>query len=237
MLEAAGVTDPGCVRRNNEDCFVIVPSTGLYAVADGMGGAQAGEHASQLAVTALTEVVAAFPQPFTKDHLLQAFAIANDRVMEAAASDAGKEGMGTTLVAAVPNGDDLLVASVGDSRAYTFENGDLKAITSDQSWVNEVGRRLGLDEAILKNHPMRHVLTMAIGVSDQLRVNTYSVPLKPGLMILLSSDGLHGVATEQEIEQILASSATLEEQCHQLVKVARRNGGPDNITAVLLRVA
>jgi PPM family protein phosphatase len=237
MIEAVGVTDTGCIRKNNEDSFVVAPDIDLYAVADGMGGAQAGEHASRLAVESLSKSVATFPNRITKDHLLQAFADANDRVMEAAAADQRMEGMGTTLVAAVPNDNDLMIASVGDSRAYAFENGELKAITEDQSWVNEVGRRLGLEEAILKNHPMRHVLTMAIGVSDQLRVNCYSVPLKPGLVVLLSTDGLHGVATEEEITKILAGTGRLEDKCRQLIKAARKNGGPDNITAVLLKAS
>ena len=235
MIDAAGATDRGCVRANNEDYFVVDPAIGVYAVADGMGGAQAGEHASRLAIEALTKAVNSAPRPIRKDDLLQAFADANDSVMGAAAADLEMEGMGTTMVAAVPNVDEVIIASVGDSRAYSFAGGRLKAISADQSWVNEVGRRLGLEEAILKHHPMRHVLTMAIGVSDQLRVNSYTLPLEPGLVILLSSDGLHGVTTEQEIEAILSSAGSLDEQCRELIAAARRNGGPDNITAVLLK--
>lgn len=237
MIEAAGATDPGCIRGNNEDFFLLAPSLGLYAVADGMGGAQAGEHASRLAVETLTEVIKSKPGPAGPDELLVAFTEANDRVMRAASADRSREGMGTTLVAALENHDDLHIASVGDSRAYSYSNGSLEAITEDQSWVNEVGRRLGLEDAILKQHPMRHVLTMAVGVSDQLRVHTYRIKPAPGTQILLSSDGLHGVANAQEISKVLDSGATLDEKCRELIAAARRNGGPDNITAVLLKIS
>jgi len=237
MIEAAGATDPGCVRANNEDFFLLAPSLGLYVIADGMGGAQAGEHASRLAVETLTEVMKGKPRPVSSDELVDAFTEANDRVMSAAAADKSREGMGTTLVAVLESKDDLVVASVGDSRAYRYKDGMLEAITEDQSWVNEVGRRLGLEEAILKHHPMRHVLTMAVGVSEQLRVHTYRVHPAPGTLILLSSDGLHGVANDEEISTILASDSTLDDKCQELIKAARRNGGPDNITAVLLKIS
>jgi serine/threonine protein phosphatase PrpC len=143
--------------------------------------------------------------------------------------------MGTTLVAALEMGNDVLVASVGDSRVYIYENGTLSAITEDQTWVNEVGRRLGLDEESLKTHPMRHVLTMAIGVSDQLRVLTYLIKPAPGLQVLLCSDGLHGVAEDAELSQTLGSSISLETKCQKLIEAARKHGGPDNITAIIMK--
>ena len=199
MIESFGVSDPGCVRTNNEDYFLLLPAAGLYVVADGMGGAQAGEHASRLAVETLRDTIQAVAPPSSPDDLLDAFAKANQRVMKEADSDLSMEGMGTTLVAAVENDGDLFIASVGDSRAYLFENGKLQAITEDQTWVNEVGRRLGLDEETLKIHPMRHVLTMAIGVSGQLRVNHYLIHPEPGAQILLCSDGLHRGAPDERI--------------------------------------
>jgi serine/threonine protein phosphatase PrpC len=235
MIEAFGVSDPGCVRNNNEDYFLIAPSIGLYLVADGMGGAQAGEHASKLAGDTVLEIIGKADGNIEPQLLVTAFEQANERVMEKASQDPAMEGMGTTLVAALEMGTDLVVASVGDSRVYIFENGELKVITEDQTWVNEVGRRLGLDEESLRNHPMRHVLTMAIGVSEQLRVHTYLVKPAPGLQILLCSDGLHGVASDEEVSQTLASSAGLEEKCHKLIAAAREHGGPDNITAIILK--
>jgi serine/threonine protein phosphatase PrpC len=237
MIESFGVSDPGCVRSNNEDYFLIIPSSGLYLVADGMGGAQAGEHASRLAAETVRDVIQAIPHPASPDDLLDAFAEANQRVMREADADPKMEGMGTTLIAAVEHGDEIFIASVGDSRAYLFEDGRLQPVTEDQTWVNEVGRRLGLDDETLKIHPMRHVLTMAIGVSGQLRVHHYRLHPKPGSQILLSSDGLHGVTPEPEICKVLASSDSLEAKCHKLIEIARSHGGPDNITAVLLKAA
>ncbi len=234
MLEAYGLSDPGCVRQNNEDSFLLSPSTGLYVVADGMGGAQAGEHASQMAV----ETVASFIEHAAArdtDTLAQAFQEANHRVMNAAASDARLEGMGTTLVAALEHGPDVLIASVGDSRAYFYTDGRLTGITEDQTWVHEVGRRLGIDENSLRTHPMRHVLTMAIGVSPELRVHSYAVKPINGALILLSSDGLHGVIDEDVIAKTLAGNGSLESKCRRLIEEAREAGGPDNITAILLR--
>ena len=237
MLEVYGASDPGCVRSNNEDYFLVVPAIGLYLVADGMGGAQAGEHASRLAAETIQQAVQQNGKTMDADGLVVAFGRANQNVMDAAASNPEMEGMGTTLVAAVENNGDLLIASVGDSRVYTFENGTLQAITEDQTWVNEVGRRLGIDEENLKNHPMRHVLTMAIGVSDNLRVHTHRIHPSPGMLILMCSDGLHGVVSEEEMKKALSSQESLEGKSKELIALARSRGGPDNITTVLLRAA
>jgi protein phosphatase len=235
MLDSFGVSDPGCVRGNNEDFFLLAPAAGLYLVADGMGGAQAGEHASRLAAETVRDVIQGVPQPASPDDLLDAFAEANRRVAREAEADPDREGMGTTLVAAVESEGDLFIASVGDSRAYVFAGGALTPITEDQTWVNEVGRRLGLDEETLRIHPMRHVLTMAIGVSGQLRVHHYRLHPEKGALVLLCSDGLHGVAPDEEIAKVLAGDGSLEAMGNDLVALARSRGGPDNITAVLLR--
>jgi protein phosphatase len=235
MLEAFGLSDPGCVRQNNEDCYLISPKDRVYIVADGMGGAQAGEHASKLAV----ETVAAVIQSASlrdAETLCQAFREANLRVMKAAASDPELEGMGTTLVAALESGPELLIASVGDSRAYVYDSGELTSVTEDQTWVNEVGRRLGIDEAALKIHPMRHVLTMAIGVSPELRVHSYTHHPHPGELIMISSDGLHGVVEQAVIAESLSGNGSLQAKCERLIEAAKRAGGPDNITVVLLQV-
>lgn len=237
MLEAFGASDPGCVRGNNEDYFLVAPSIGLYLVADGMGGAQAGEHASRLAAETIEQAVQQNAHALDIDALVGAFSRANQRIMREAAANPEMEGMGTTLVAAVENDGDLIVASVGDSRVYTFQNGVLQAITEDQTWVNEVGRRLGIDEENLKNHPMRHVLTMAIGVSENLRVHTHRLRPSPGMLILLCSDGLHGVLSDDELKKALATTVSLEAKSKELIDLARKHGGPDNITAVLLRAA
>jgi protein phosphatase len=237
MLESAALSDKGCVRSNNEDYCLIRSELGLYVLADGMGGARAGERASQLAVDTVAEVVQRGP---TRDSqvLLSAVEEANRRVLEASHSDPTLEGMGTTLVAALEVDEELSIASVGDSRAYVLDNEGLHVITHDQTWVNEVGRPLGLDEESLKNHPMRHVLTMAIGASAPLTVNYYSIGLKPGALFLMCSDGLHGVVEQPQLQQILEEGLNgrpLEESCRLLIQAAKENGGPDNVTALLVR--
>lgn len=234
MLEAFGISDPGCVRPNNEDCYLLSPDKGLYVVADGMGGAQAGEQASKLAVDTLADVLGKATEA-TAEALAQAFQEANERVMSAASKDANLEGMGTTLVAVLDTKPEILIASVGDSRAYVYDGEGLIVITEDQTWVNEVGRRLGIDEVSLRSHPMRHVLTMAIGVSPELRVHSYALQPKLGAQILLCSDGLHGVVEDDVISETLSGSGTLESKCRRLIQAARDAGGPDNITAVLLQ--
>src|SRR5580704_1069155 len=234
MLEAFGLSDPGCVRPNNEDCYLVSPNSGVYIVADGMGGAQAGEHASKLAVETVASYLQNAPAP-DAETLFEAFREANQRVMQEAASKPELEGMGTTLVAALESGPELLIASVGDSRVYVFDDGELTGITEDQTWVNEVGRRLGIDEAALKTHPMRHVLTMAIGVSPELRVHSYTVRPHPGELILISSDGLHGVVEQRVIADSLSGNGSLQAKCQRLIDAAKQAGGPDNISVVLLK--
>ena len=237
MLEAFALSDKGCVRSNNEDYCLIEPALGLYILADGMGGANAGERASRLAVETVAETILMAHRRDSQT-LLSAVEEANRRVLEASQSDAALEGMGTTLVAALEVNEGLAIASVGDSRAYVMDDAGLRAITADQTWVNEVGRPLGLDEDSLKNHPMRHVLTMAIGASSPLTVNYYCEQLAPGSVMLLCSDGLHGVIDAGKLEGILRGGLDgvgLEESCKLLIEAAKSAGGPDNITTVLAR--
>lgn len=240
MLEAFALSDVGRVRSNNEDCALILPEIGLYLLADGMGGARAGEMASRLAVDTVAEVVR---QSWQRDPqvLLSAVEEANRRVLEASNSDPQFEGMGTTLVAVLEAGDELAIASVGDSRAYLLDEAGFRPVTEDQTWVHEVGRPLGLDEESLRNHPMRHVLTMAIGVGGTLSIHYYMIPLKPAALLLMCSDGLHGVVEAPVLERIMRDNSSghdeLEYKCRALIEAAKEAGGPDNVTCVLLRGA
>ena len=238
MLEACAKSDKGCVRTNNEDYSLVEPEMGLYVLADGMGGAKAGERASRLAVETVSERILT-AQNRDSQALLSAVEEANRRVLEAANADPTLEGMGTTLVVALEVGNELCIASVGDSRAYLLDRIGFRAITEDQSWVNEVGRPLGLNEETLRTHPMRHVLTMAIGAGAPLEINYYAIRLQSGDVLLMCSDGLHGVVDQSRIESILrtAPEEPLDQKCTRLIEAARSAGGPDNITAVLLRAA
>jgi protein phosphatase len=209
---------------------------GLYVLADGMGGAKAGEKASRMAVETVVERVL-FARNRDAEVLLGAVQEANRRVLEAAQNDPTLEGMGTTLVAALETPKGIAIMSVGDSRAYLLDDAGLRVITEDQTWVNEVGRPLGLDEQSLKNHPMRHVLTMAIGASAALAVKCYTESLGDNGVLLMCSDGLHGVVDGPNIEKILreARRTPLDQCCRKLIDAAKAAGGPDNVTAVLIR--
>jgi protein phosphatase len=240
MLHVEGLSNAGCVRTNNEDNWLAAPELGLFIVADGMGGAQAGEHASQIATLAVKNAISETPLR-NLESLLNSVHRANQAVMDESGRHRHLEGMGTTLVALLvgeaEDGGPLQgwVASVGDSRAYLDDGLQLTEVTSDQTWVNEVGRKLGLEESALRTHPMRHVLTMALGVSNPLRVNSYTVTLKPGSQVLLSSDGLHGVIPHDKLTSLLHAPQTLKDRCEALIGAARDAGGPDNITAVIVR--
>lgn len=237
MLEAYALTDPGRVRTSNQDFFRIVPELGLYLLADGMGGARGGERASQLAVDSVADTLA---RSSYRDAaaLLSAVEDANKKVLDEAGRDPRLEGMGTTLVAVLetkPN--DLAIASVGDSRAYLFHKGELRSVTEDQTWIQEVGRPLGLKEESLKTHPMRHVLTMAVGVGVAIRIRYYAIEVTGSDIMMLSSDGLHGVIGENRMREILENSDSLESKCKELIAAAHENGSPDNITVILIRIA
>jgi len=237
MLEAFAMSDMGCVRTNNEDYCLIEPELGLYVLADGMGGAKAGETASRMAVEAVSESML-FVTHRDSQVLLRAVEEANRRVLEASQNDPALEGMGTTLVVGLEMDDGISIASVGDSRAYLLDDTGFRAITDDQTWVNEVGRPLGIAEDVLRNHPMRHVLTMAIGASAPLAIHYYAVPLSAGAMVLMCSDGLHGVVEEPRMEEILRqgrNGTPLMDICQGLVQAAKDAGGPDNVTTVLVR--
>ncbi|WP_180541522.1 protein phosphatase 2C domain-containing protein [Nevskia soli] len=237
MRNVCARTDTGKVRARNEDRFFVDAEAGIYLLADGMGGARGGAEASRLAVESVSETLLATPLRDAAT-LLSAIEKANAVILNEARNNPELQGMGTTLVAALDRGDSFTIASVGDSRAYLWAHGELRLITKDQTWVQEVGRPLGLDEEALQKHPLRHVLTMALGVSEALDVRLYDIRTEPAAFLLLSSDGLHGLVTPEQIQRILGDNPeaanTLEEKCLHLINAARAAGGPDNITAVLI---
>lgn len=239
MRDWCALTNIGNVRPNNEDFHIVDPKLGLYILADGMGGAKGGERASQLAVETVARVCRQAPtlDPTT---LLDSVEQANRAVWNESRTQSKLEGMGTTLVAALDLQDSFAIASVGDSRAYVFDGGGLRAVTEDQTWVQDVGRPLGLDEEALSRHPMRHVLTMALGVGENVDIRYYKVAVEPGSKLLISTDGLHGVVASSLIETILGEdgpgACTSDEKCHRLIDAARQAGGPDNITVILIHV-
>ena len=237
MIQYFGISDVGCARTSNEDSFALEPELGLFVVADGMGGAQAGERASRLAIETITKSVREAMPNRSLESLVQAVRAANSYILQQASTDPELHGMGTTVVAVLLDLPLAHIASVGDSRLYLLRNGQLHRITSDQTWVNEIGRSLGLTEEQIHSHPFRNVLTMSVGARERIEVRSHELSLEAGDLLLLSSDGLHGVVNETEMAEALAADSSLSKKAALLIEKARTNGGPDNITAVLIENA
>lgn len=225
-------TDTGRQRRGNEDsAFARAP---VFVVADGMGGAQAGEVASQMAVETFE---AGLPDVGTpEDRLAEAVQRANRRIHELSLAHHEHAGMGTTLTAAYLDDGYVAIAHVGDSRAYLFREGELTRLTQDHSLVEELRQRGKLTEEEAAEHPQRSIITRALGPEADVMVDTLSQTVRSGDVVLLCSDGLTSMISEKEIAQILSSASSLQVAGDQLIDSANAAGGKDNITVVLFRV-
>jgi PPM family protein phosphatase len=226
-------TDPGRKRRRNEDSYVIAPP--LFAVADGMGGAQAGEVASGLAAGALEESRA---QNGGERRVVELIQEANRRVHERAMTDAATAGMGTTITAALVEPDGRVVfGHVGDSRAYMLRDDRLEQLTDDHTLVAELVRRGELSPGEAEVHPQRSVITRALGTDPDVDVDTFAIDAQPGDIFLICSDGLSSMVEFDDIEEILRRNrGDLAGASKALIHAANRGGGDDNITAVLFTV-
>jgi PPM family protein phosphatase len=207
----------------------------VFAVADGMGGAQAGEVASRVAAEAFESADERDDAP--ERYLSRVVTEANERIHELAQSDASRSGMGTTLTAALIRDDEISLAHVGDSRAYVLRDGELKRLTSDHSLVEELRRQGRLTEAQAEEHPQRSIITRALGPEPDVEVDTMTVPARPGDVFVLCSDGLTTMVPEARIARILERSKSLESAVSRLVREANEGGGRDNITVVAFRLA
>jgi len=223
----AALTDIGLHRSTNEDSFVAEPP--LFAVADGMGGAQAGEVASALALETLTEVLAG------QDDLPAAAAGANGRVWRAARTDRARSGMGTTLTAVLLRGDRLEYVHVGDSRLYLWRDERLEQVTDDHSLVGEMMREGHLSREAAQTHPQRSILSRALGTEPDVEIDRGELPLRAGDAVLLCSDGLSSMVTDDTIAAVLAAVDDPARVARRLVSEAKSGGGHDNITVVVLR--
>ncbi|HSK16990.1 MAG TPA: Stp1/IreP family PP2C-type Ser/Thr phosphatase [Gaiellaceae bacterium] len=231
--DSAGRTDPGRVRRRNEDSFVIDPP--LFAVADGMGGAQAGEVASRLAAAAFREYHEADSEG-PEARVRAIIQEANRRIYERARSDSEASGMGTTITAALVGADGVTIGHVGDSRAYRIREGRLEQLTDDHSLVADLmrGGRLTQEEA--EAHPQRSVITRALGTDPDVDVDTLSVEAAAGDLFLLCSDGLTTMVPDEAILRTVEEASTLDDAALALLRAANKGGGEDNITVVLFRL-
>ena len=234
LVQTASVTDTGRRRRHNEDAFVCEPP--LFAVADGMGGAQAGEVASNLAAAALREDRAERAGGEERvDELIQE---ANRRVYQRQSQDASASGMGTTMTVALVEDGHVAIGHVGDSRAYLIRGHSLEQLTEDHSLVAELVRSGKLSPEEAEGHPQRSVITRALGTDPDVDVDTVSVETRPGDLFLLCSDGLTSMVDDDTIlQEIERNRGDLKTAAKALVRAANKGGGEDNITVIFFEIA
>jgi serine/threonine protein phosphatase PrpC len=251
VIQAAGRTDPGRVRKGNEDALVIATALGLFAVADGMGGHNAGEVASKIAVDTLhsfvhssgTDSSITWPFGFNTtisfgaNQITSAIRLANRKIRDEGLREAELGGMGSTIVVAMAINTALIYASVGDSRLYRWRQHLLVQLTEDDSWAASM-IKAGASPETVRHHQMRHVLTRALGSDHELDLTTNETAIEPDDVFLLCSDGLHGPLGDDGIARLLQRADPRPEAiAAALVDAANEAGGPDNITAVVLLCA
>ena len=250
MLTAHGVTHVGHVRKTNEDHLLVDLDLGLCLVADGIGGHIAGEVASRMAVETIRAFIARSQDggnctwpfgidpdaSFAVNRLNTAVKLANRRVFRASESIDDYTGMGTTIVGALVEGDRVAFGGLGDSRLYACTHDSVTQLTSDDSWVATVlARDPEVDETSLAAHPMRHVLTSAIGARDETDVEVGERTWREGETLVLCSDGVHGALDDQTLARLSAGDGPIDASAQRLLDAALAVGGKDNITAVVLR--
>jgi len=250
-VEAFGLTDRGLVRASNEDAYAVVQDLGLYAVADGVGGNAAGEVASRLAVDSAVaffrDIASGRPGPgdghevawqasFASSLFARAVEEANAVVWSAAASNPGMTGMATTFTGLLLRHDHAVVAHVGDSRAFLLRGRRLRQLTEDHTAIAAYVRAGLLTAEQAATSELRGKLVRAVGIEEHVEVDTRVLAVELGDTFLLCSDGLHDVVAENIIEAILVSEPDLTRAAARLIEHANDGGGPDNVTAVLVRV-
>ncbi|MFO0613117.1 MAG: Stp1/IreP family PP2C-type Ser/Thr phosphatase [Polyangiaceae bacterium] len=248
-IEVAGETNVGRKRNHNEDNFAIMADYGLFLVADGMGGHAAGEVASKMALESLQEFFAATQSdpertwPYKMDRtkgyeenrLITGIKLANLRIYETAQRESKKRGMGTTFVGIFTANDGIYVAHVGDSRVYRFRNTQLEMLTDDHSLLNDYIKMKRLTEEEIANFPHKNVIVRALGMKDTVKVDTRFELPAAGDTYLLCSDGLSGPVSDDEMAEVLRTHSDIKTAASKLIEKANENGGPDNITCVLVR--
>jgi len=245
----AGETNVGMKRTHNEDNFSIIEESGLYIVADGMGGHASGEIASKMAVEALREFfVATASDPertwpykmdrskgYEENRLITGIKLANLRIFESAQREPRQRGMGTTIVALFAVEDGVYLAHVGDSRVYRMRDSKLEQLTEDHSLLNDYVKMKRLTPEEIANFPHKNVIVRALGMKDTVKVDTRLEQPRADDMYLLCSDGLSGTVPDGELANILIGTQDLRTAASKLIARANENGGPDNITVVLAR--
>jgi PPM family protein phosphatase len=232
IVEKAALSDVGRQRQGNEDSFL--ERSPLFAVADGMGGARAGEVASRIAVEQFDAADGSDDTP--EEQLAEVARGANRKIHKMAQEDSAYAGMGTTFTAALVTGKHIAIGHVGDSRLYRFRDDELERLTHDHSLVEEFVRQGKLTPAEAEVHPQRSIITRALGPEPEVEVDTYTHSGRDGDVYLINSDGLTGMINEEKVAEILRDRESLEDAAEKLIAAANENGGKDNITVVLFRL-
>ena len=250
MLEAFAITDPGLVRKGNEDGYICNETLKLFVVADGMGGHSAGEVASRLAIETVEGFIrrshddSDFSWPYGIDpqltlggnRLRTAVHLANRRVFRASESCDDYTGMGTTLTGLLISDERVGYGHVGDSRLYALDDDGFRQVTRDDTWIATIlANDPTMTPADVARHPMRHVLTNVLGARDQVEVQLGEFQLMPGALLLLCSDGLYGMVNDAAVEKAMKAGGPLDAMGRQLLQAALDGGGHDNVTVVLVR--
>lgn len=241
MIKAWGITDRGAVRHQNQDAYYLdVPDEGLAlaVVCDGMGGAKAGNVASTLAVDTFVEALrsGSLDAKEPDEALVRAAELANGAVFERAGSDPACQGMGTTMVAVLVTGQVAHILNIGDSRCYLATEEGIYRVTRDHSVVEDLVRRGRITPEEARLHPRKNLITRALGAEEQVRADLYQLDLREGSCLLLCSDGLSNIVTDQEILYEIIHGGEKADCCRRLLDIAMSRGAPDNVTAVLLQI-
>ncbi len=237
-MKTFSITDIGIRRKMNQDYFYtsempVGNLPNLFIVADGMGGHNAGEYASRHAVETMVSVAEASSYTQPASILEEAIKAANEELRRKAAEDISMRGMGTTIVAAAISDHRIYVANVGDSRLYLVNRG-IKQITRDHSFVEEMVRRGELDKETAREHPDKHIITRAVGATDEIEIDFFEAEIGPEDEILLCSDGLTNMVEDGDIRTIIKGQRDTAEKAEKLIHAANQNGGKDNITVVVI---
>ncbi|MBO4749305.1 MAG: Stp1/IreP family PP2C-type Ser/Thr phosphatase [Lachnospiraceae bacterium] len=240
MLQAFSITDVGKKRKLNED-YVCAKTQRLgalsnfFIVADGMGGHKAGDRASKETVEIMQSIILLSSEgEKPKDVLKRALEAANLKVFDESIHQSELEGMGTTVVAATIEGDEMTVMNVGDSRLYVIDKEQIRQITEDHSLVEEMVRKGVLAREKARNHPKKNIITRAVGVAGAVEPDFFEVKLKAGDKILLCSDGLSNMLEDEELKGIVTGEGSLEAKALRLIDAANGNGGKDNVSVILI---
>lgn len=243
MIETFGASDVGCVRELNEDCFCMKvfdkkKNHGFFILADGMGGHNAGEVASQTAVKVISEGLKTLQDASEVEIpslLTGAIAKANECVYKMSVENEAQSGMGTTVVAVVIWNKTVYIANVGDSRAYITDKSEIRQITSDHSVVEELIKSGTITRDEARRHPQRNIITRAVGTDAEVVTDLFECEFGEDNCILLCSDGLCSMVEDNEIYKIISNAENCEDAVCKLIDVAKQRGGLDNITAVCIR--